>query len=151
MSFSSLICCLSFEKSTTIFSFSFIKLEVPSDEDVNIVIPGKNIIELDKIIMDDEVVEMHVFSNKVLFKYKNYMFQTNLLSGTYPNTTNLIPNDFAIIVTAKLDDYFSAIDRAALLTQSKDKNIVKMRIKNSEMIINSYASEIGKVEEKLDI
>ena len=128
-----------------------IKLEVPSDEDVNIVIPGKNIIELDKIIMDDEVVEMHVFSNKVLFKYKNYMFQTNLLSGTYHNTTNLIHNDFAIIVTAKLDDYFSAIDRAALLTQSKDKNIVKMRIKKGEMIINSFASEIGKVEEKLDI
>ena len=33
----------------------------------------------------------------------------------------------------------------------KDKNIVKMRIKNNQMIINSYASEIGKVEEKLEI
>ena len=128
-----------------------IKLDKASDEDVNIVIPGKNIIELDKIIIDDEPVEMHVFSNKVLFKYKNYIFQTNLLSGTYPNTSNLIPNDFAIIVTAKLDDYFSAIDRAALLTQVKEKNIVKMKIKNNEMIINSFASEIGKVEEKLSI
>ena len=33
--------------------------------------------------------------------------------------------------TAKLNAYEGAIDRAALLTQSKDKNIVKMRIKNS--------------------
>ncbi len=128
-----------------------IKLDVPSEEEINIVIPGKNIMELDKIIQEDENVEMHVFTNKVLFKYKNIIFQSNLLSGTYPNTSNLIPNDFAIIVNTNLNNYYSAIDRAALLTQSKDKNIVKMRIKNSQMIINSYASEIGKVEEKLDI
>ena len=128
-----------------------IKLDTPSEEDINIVIPGKNITELDKIIIDDEIVEMHVFANKVLFKYKNIIFQTNLLSGTYPNTSNLIPNDFSIIVNTNLNNYFAAIDRAALLTQSKDKNIVKMRIKNNQMIINSYASEIGKVEERLEI
>ena len=128
-----------------------ITLGNPSEEEINIVIPGKNIIELDKIIAEDEDVEMHVFSNKVLFKYKNIIFQSNLLSGTYPNTSNLIPNDFAIIVNTKLNNFYSAIDRAALLTQSKDKNIVKMRIKNNQMVINSFASEIGKVEEKLDI
>lgn len=128
-----------------------IKLDTPTEEAVNIVIPGRNIIELDKIVTDDENVEMHVFTNKVVFKYKNITFQSNLLSGTYPNTSNLIPNDFSIIVNTNLDRYFSAIDRAALLTQSKDKNIVKMRIKNNQMIINSYASEIGKVEEKLDV
>ena len=128
-----------------------IKLDTPVSEDINIVIPGKNIIELDKIITDDDNLEMHIFANKVLFKYKNIIFQTNLLSGTYPNTSNLIPNEFSIVVNAKLNDYYSAIDRAALLTQSKDKNIVKMKIKDNQMIINSYASEIGKVEEKLDI
>ena len=128
-----------------------IKLDIPVEDEINIVIPGKNIMELDKIITEDENVEMRVFSNKVLFKYKNIIFQSNLLSGTYPNTSNLIPNDFAIIVNTNLNNFFSAIDRAALLTQSKDKNIVKMKIKNSQMIINSYASEIGKVEEKLDV
>lgn len=128
-----------------------IKLENPVDDDINIVIPGKNIMELDKIIVDEEPVEMHVFSNKVLFKYKNIIFQSNLLSGTYPNTSNLIPKDFAIIINTKLDSFFSAIDRAALLTQNKDKNIVKMKLKDSQLVINSYASEIGKVEEKLDV
>ena len=34
----------------------------------------------------------------VIFKYKNIIFQSNLLSGTYPNTSNLIPNDFAYII-----------------------------------------------------
>ncbi len=86
-----------------------------------------------------------------MVKYKNLIFQTNLLSGTYPNTSNLIPTDFSIVVNTKLYDYYSAIDRASLLTQGKDKNIVKMRINKDEMIINSYASEIGKVEEKIKL
>ena len=128
-----------------------IKLDNPVEDDINIVIPGKNIMELDKIIVDEEPVEMHVFSNKVLFKYKNIIFQSNLLSGTYPNTSNLIPKDFAIIINTKISDFFDAIDRAALLTQNKDKNIVKMKLKDSQLVINSYASEIGKVEEKLDV
>ncbi len=128
-----------------------IKLDKPIDDEINIVIPGRNILELDKIIVDDEEVEMHIFSNKILFKYKNIIFQSNLLSGTYPNTSNLIPKEFAIIVNTNLGDFYSSIDRAALLTQNKDKNLVKMRIKNKEMIINSYASEIGKVEEKLAV
>ena len=128
-----------------------IKLENPTEEEVNIVIPGKNIVELDHIISEDEPVEMHVFSNKILFKYKNIIFQSNLLSGTYPNTNNLIPSDFSIILNTKLVDFNSAISRAALLTQSKEKNIVKMRVKGKKMVINSYSSEIGKVEVKLDV
>ncbi len=126
-------------------------LDQPAEDEINIVIPGKNIIEFDRIITNDEAIEMHIFNNKVIFKYKNIIFQTNLLNGTYPNTANLIPSEFEIIINTDLNNYFAAIDRAALLTQSKDKNIVKMKIKNNSMIINSYASEIGKVEEKLKI
>lgn len=126
-----------------------IKLETPIATDINIVIPGKNIIELEKIITDEENVEMHIFNNKVLFKYKNIKFQTNLLSGTYPNTSNLIPTEYGIIVKIKKDEYTASVDRAALLTQGKDKNIIKMKLENKVITINSYASEIGKVEEKL--
>ncbi len=128
-----------------------VKLNTAVANDVNIVIPGKNIIELEKIITDDEEIAMHIFNNKVLFKYKNIIFQTNLLSGTYPNTSNLIPTEFEIIINTTKNAFSSAVDRAALLTQGKDKNIIKMKLEQKELIINSYASEIGKTEEKLQV
>ena len=128
-----------------------IKLSTPVEKDVEIVIPGKNIMELERIITDESDLEMHIFNNKVLFKYKNINFQTNLLSGNYPNTSNLIPSEFAYIIKVNKRDFNDAIDRAALLTQGKDKNIVKMTLDNTKMIINSYASEIGKVEEQLTV
>ena len=120
-------------------------------DEINITIPGNNISELDKIITDDAPIEMHVFSNKILFVYKNINFQSNLLSGTYPNTNNLIPEDFSIIFNTNYNDFYSAIDRASLLTQNKEKNIVKMETSKNELTVSSFASEIGRTEEKLDI
>ena len=120
-------------------------------EEINITIPGNNISELDKIINDDENVEMHIFNSKALFVYKNINFQTNLLSGNYPNTNNLIPDNFAIIFNANYNDLYDAVDRAALLTQNKDKNIVKMETNGNNLTISSYASEIGRTEEVISI
>lgn len=117
----------------------------------NIVIPGKNINELDKLLTEDSDLELHIFNSKILFKYQNYIFQTSLLSGTYPNTTNLIPTEFEIIITTSQSDYYSAIDRASLLTQNKDKNIIKMETNNNELTVSSFASEIGKSEETIVI
>ena len=128
-----------------------IRLEEPVVNDINIVLPGKNIIELEHILNDSSDVIMNVFNNRVLFQYKNINFQTNILSGSYPNTSNLIPTEFEIIVQVKSNDFIGAVDRAALLTQGKDKNIIKMKIENKEMIINSFASEIGKTEETIKI
>ncbi len=128
-----------------------IKLKEPVEKDIEIVIPGKNIMELERIITDEEELEIHIFNNKVLFRYKNINFQTNILSGNYPNTANLIPSEFAYIIKVNKKDFNDAIDRAALLTLGKDKNIVKMSLDNTKMIINSFASEIGKVEEQLTV
>ncbi len=132
-------------KKTIILSEDF-------DEPINIVIPGKNISELDKIINDEEKdVEIHIFTNKILFKYDNIKFQSSLLNGSYPNTSNFIPKEFVHIVNTNLSDFFASIDRAALLTQSKDKNLVKMDLSGNELCISSYASEIGKVEDRISV
>lgn len=123
--------------------------KVDYKNEVNVILPGRNIIELEKILPSDKDIEMHIFTNKVLFKFDNIEFQTNLLAGNYPNTNNLIPTEFKYIVKTNLSSFTAAISRAALLTQGKDKNIVKMMINDTNMLISSYASELGKVEENL--
>ncbi len=118
-------------------------------ESANIIIPGKSIIELEKMLSDEDL-ELHIFNNKILFKYKNILFQSNLLNGTYPNTNNLIPNDFEYIIKVSNIPFTSAIDRASLLTLGKDKNIIKMLVDNKLLNITA-TSELGKVEEKVNI
>lgn len=128
-----------------------IKLDSPVDKQVNIVIPGRSITELEKIIVDDVNVEMYVFTNKILFVYKNIYVQSNLLSGTYPETSHFIPNDFGYMINLNMKEFYDAVDRAALLAQNKEKNIIKMHIQDKEMIITSTSNELGNAEEKLHI
>lgn len=126
-----------------------VELDNNFQESVNIVVPGKNLIEFEKMLDNKEDIELHIFNNKILFKYKNLLFQTNLLSGTYPDTSTLIPTEFKFIINTKNNDFTGAIDRAALLTQSKDRNIVSMKLNNNILIVSSFAVEVGKVEEQL--
>ena len=122
------------------------------ENEINIVIPGKNLIELTKMLDDDTAsVELHLFSNKVLFKYKNIVFLSRLLSGTYPTTSNIIPKDFYIELECSFDDLFNMIDRASLLTSDREKNTIKLSLNKDELMISSNSPEIGKVEEKISV
>ena len=128
-----------------------IKLSHPIDESVNIVIPGKSVNELVSILKDEDSVDIHLFSNKILFIYKNITLQSTLLNGTYPDTTNYIPKEFEYMINLNLKDYYDAIDRASIITLSKDKNIVKMTIDGKKMIITGSSDGNGKTKEELVI
>lgn len=128
-----------------------IKLNTPVNKLINIVIPGRSITELEKIVAEEDNVEIHVFSNKILFIYRNIYIQSNLLSGTYPETSHFIPSDFAYMINLNLKEFYDAVDRAALLAQNKEKNIIKMHIEDKEMVITSTSNELGNAEEKLKI
>ena len=127
-----------------------IKLQQETDETYNIIVPSKNLIELSKI-MDDETIELHIFNNKILFKSGNVLFQSRLINGSYPNTSNLLPKDSLLKVTVNINDFYNVIDRVSILTSDKEKNIVNLETKGNELIMRSNSVEIGRVEEKMAI
>ena len=129
-----------------------IMLENFVDENYNIIIPSKNVIEFIKILSDtDKTLEIHVFNNKILFKNDNLLFQSRLISGNFPNVNNLIPTDSYLKITAELEDLYSVIDRASILTSDKEKNVVTLETNKNLLIMKSSSAEIGRVEEKMNI
>ena len=129
-----------------------VKLEKVSDENYNIVIPSRNLVEYTKILGDDEeVIELHIFNNKVLFKNGNLKFESRLINGAYPNTSNLLPEDSMLVVSTNLNDFYNVIDRVSILTSDKEKNIVTLETQGNTLILKSSSVEIGRVEEKMTI
>ena len=128
-----------------------IKLSDTVKEDIDIVVPYKTLSELPKIISSDEKIELHIFSNKLLLKSENLIIMTRLINGNYPDTNKLIPESFELKVKVNLNSFYNAIDRASLLTNNEEKNIIKLETKKNKMIISSNIPEIGNVEETLDI
>lgn len=129
-----------------------VKLDRESEENYNIVVPSHNIVEFSKILGDDEdIVELHIFSNKILFKTGNLKFESRLINGTYPNTSNLLPDDSFLVISTKLSDFYDVIDRVSILTSDKEKNIVTLETNDDILILRSSSAEIGRVEEKMKI
>lgn len=129
-----------------------VKLDKASEENYNIVIPSHNIVEFSKILgEDDDIVELHIFSNKILFKTGTLKFESRLINGTYPNTSNLLPEDSFLVVSTNLNDFYDVIDRVSILTSDKEKNIVTLETNDDTLILRSSSAEIGRVEEKMKI
>ncbi len=128
-----------------------VKLKKSVSDTYNIVIPSHNLIEFSKIIDNDLDVDINIFSNKVLFKLDNLLYESRLINGTYPNTSNLLPKDEKLIVSTYINDFYNVIDRVSILTSDKEKNIVTLETFDDSLVLKSSSAEIGKVEEKMKI
>lgn len=127
-----------------------IKLATESTEDINIVIPTKNLNELVRMFNEEEEnIEMHIFNNKVIFKFGTIIMLSRIINGTYPDTSKLIPTEFLLKIKVNLADFYNSIDRASLLTSENDKNTIKLESKDDIVIVSSNIPEIGNVEEKV--
>ncbi|AZS13040.1 DNA polymerase III subunit beta [Paenibacillus lutimineralis] len=119
----------------------------------NIVISGKTLNELNKIVPDQNtIVDIVVADNQVLFKIDRVLFYTRILDGTYPDTSRIIPTNYKselVIDTKKLSE---SIDRAYLLSREEKSNIVRLQtFENNTIEISSSSNELGKVVEQLDV
>lgn len=118
----------------------------------SIVIPGKSLQELNKILPDNsESVDIVIADQQVLFKTRNVLFYSRLLEGNYPDTSRLIPSEYKTSITLNGRNLLQAIDRASLLAREERNNIVRFSADESKVIeISSNSPEVGKVEELLE-
>ncbi|RKP51304.1 DNA polymerase III subunit beta [Cohnella endophytica] len=119
----------------------------------NIVISGKTLNELAKIVPDQNVmVDIVVAENQVLFKLGNVLFYSRMLDGTYPDTSKIIPQQFKTELVLNTKSLSDSIDRAYLLSREEKTNIVRLiTTDNGGIEISSSSSELGKVTEQLTV
>ena len=129
------------------------KAKVDAENDIvcNVVIPGKSLNELNKILDDNnELLDIVVTENQVLFKAKNILFFSRLLDGNYPDTSRLIPAESKTDITVTTKEFLQAIDRASLLAREGRNNVVKLATLEADALeVSSNSPEVGKVVEQV--
>lgn len=129
-----------------------IEIQNKVEETINIIVPTKNLNELTKMINDDEgSIALHIFNNKIIFKFDSIIMMSRLINGTYPDTSKLIPTEFLIEMKVNMSNFYDSIDRASLLTNEADKNTIKLESNQNSIIVSSNIPEIGNVEETLTV
>ncbi len=126
--------------------------QLPTDVN-SVVIPGKSLNELNKILDEStNPVEIVITSQQVLFKADNVLFFSRLLEGNYPETSRLIPEEYKTNITINGKSLLQAIDRASLLAREDRNNVVRFETFDGNIVeISSNSPEIGKVEEQIQV
>ena len=129
-----------------------LKLEDEDIEDKNVIIPGKALSELNKIVSDSED-DINIFfaSNQVLFKVGHINFISRLLEGNYPDTTRLFPENYETKLGVNNSEFYHAIDRASLLAREGGNNVIKLSTDVNKLELSSTSPEIGTVKEEVTI
>lgn len=116
----------------------------------DLIIPGKSLLELARIIGEtDPEIKVCPGENQVLFEIGNILFYSRLLEGSYPDTERLIPSESTTSVEFDLAELSSALDRASLLTHAGRNNVVDLTLdtENQTAKLSGESAEIGNVEE----
>ncbi|MFD3450515.1 DNA polymerase III subunit beta [Microbacteriaceae bacterium 4G12] len=124
---------------------------IPEEFKANVVIPGKSLNELSKILDEsEEMVDIVITDYQVLFRTKHLLFFSRLLEGNYPDTSRLIPTESKTDIFVNTKESLQAIDRASLLARDGRNNVVKLStLENNRIEISSNSPEIGKVIEEV--
>ncbi len=120
--------------------------------DVKVVIPGKTLNEISKILsgsMEDEV-QMFFTDKHVLFEFDNTIVLSRLIEGEYYKIDQMLSNDYETKLHINKRELFECIDRTTLLIKESDKKPVIMDIKDSTMKLNMNTT-VGSMDEEIDI
>ncbi len=127
-----------------------IELKDGPQTQTNLIIPGKSLQELSRIIGEtDPDVKVCPGDNQVLCQIGNISFYSRLLDGSYPDTDRLLPTESTTSVEFDLSELSSALDRASLLTHAGRNNVVQLTLdtKKQTARLTGKSAEIGTVEE----
>lgn len=117
--------------------------------DINIIIPGKTLTELVKIIEPEKIVNITVTENQILFRADDTCLISRLIDGQFPNYKQVIPQTHLTRVRLKTKELAEATERASLLTKDGSP-IVKMSLEQNTLVV-SVNTEAGRVHEEIPV
>lgn len=129
--------------------------EIPLDLDINpedfdsITIPKKTLIELVRIVEDDQAIEMIITGQQVIFLIDNLIIYSRLLEGNYPETSRLIPDSHNTLLTLNSEEFLHAIDRASLMSHQGKNNVVQLAIEADKVELSVQGSNLGSANEEI--
>ncbi|MBM6863500.1 DNA polymerase III subunit beta [Ligilactobacillus aviarius] len=129
-----------------------IKLSGAEDIDYDIIVPGRSLVELSRMIADSTgSLEIQIAENQILFNFDNTAFYSRLLEGMYPDTDRLIPQSSETEIELNAVSLLHAIERASLLSHEGRNNVVKLSLnsENQTAVLSSNSPEVGNIEEEL--
>jgi DNA polymerase-3 subunit beta len=133
-------------------------LAAPVEEKVEVIIPARALSELNRLLVaQEEPVEVRVNAQKsqVLFQLKNTQMVSQLIQGTFPNYSQLIPQSHTTKAVVEASEFLRATRTASIFARDGG-GIVRLEITPGEeltpgrMTVSARAEEVGDDKGEID-
>lgn len=127
------------------------KLVSPVTEPISIIVPGRSMSELDKMLSGvSGDITVNMSKTQIFFEFGTTQYTSRLLEGEFINYKHIIPQDKTTTVTIARKDLLESTERCALLAREGKNNLVKMEFGSEKLELSSNA-DIGDVKEIIPI
>ena len=133
-------------------------LASPVQERLEVIIPARALAELNRLLgEDDEPVEMTLSPQRtqVLFRLKNGELVSQLIQGTFPNYSQLIPQSYNTRTVVDVSEFLRETRIASIFARDSS-GIVRLQMQAGEdltpgkMVVSARAEEIGDNQGEID-
>ena len=122
-----------------------------SHEKTNVILPRKTVIELIKLLEDnDEEVTIEIAAGQVNFAFGDMRLISKVIDGKFPDYHRVIPSSHGNTFTANRVEILTAMQRASILSNEKYRGI-RMVLSENNIKLISTNTEQEEAEEELEI
>jgi len=135
-----------------------LSLEEEASERSEVIIPARAMREVNRLLADEEEpIEMTINSSRsqVLFRLKNVELVAQLIQGTFPNYTQLVPQSYTCRAVIDVAEFLRETRIAAIFARD-GSGIIRVQITPGEelspgkLVISARAEELGDNRGEID-
>lgn len=129
------------------------KIELKEEyPDIKVVVPGKTLVEISKILSGETEDEVRIFftKNHIVFEFDDTVVVSRLIEGEYFRIDQMLTSDYETKVQINKREFIDCIDRATLMVKENDKKPIIISITDDSMELK-IQSQIGSMDEEIDI
>jgi DNA polymerase-3 subunit beta len=135
------------------FRMAVARSEFSNNKEKKIIIEGKTISEIGKILVsgvNEENIVIDIDDNKAIFKIENTRISARIMSGDYVDYEKMIPENFEINITVNKQEMLESVERSSVLLSEGKNNFIKVIIEEDKMTVEAK-SEVGSNSESIEI
>ena len=118
-------------------------------EHIEVVVPGKALEEVTKLLSGTEKVEMGVSENQIVFEFGETTFVTRRIEGAFPNYKALIPKERETVVRVPSEELVAAVKRVSIMAQHNTPLRLSVHAEDQTLSLSATTQDVGDASEDL--
>ena len=125
-----------------------------NEENLSVTIPTRSLREIEKLVSlrsSENSIKLFYDKGQVVFISSNQIITTRTLEGSYPNYSQLIPDNFTKLFTFNTKKIIESLERIAVLADQQS-SVVKIKLNENDLaLVSADAQDIGNASELVPV